>query len=107
MWFDYREAKNETAAKNQARQDLSTLLFEFLQQQFGEEGQVAYIGKNEIGFTFGDVIDKDGCPVYMVATVKPVIKNYQAHSGDKRPSEAFDFDQAAQDFAEEQAAKEK
>jgi hypothetical protein len=107
MWFDYTKAKNETAAKKQAREDLSALLFDFLKEKFGEEGQVAYVNKNEIGFTFGDVIDKDGCPVYMVATVKPVIKNYQEHSGDKRTTEAFDFDQAVQDFTEEQAAKEK
>ena len=107
MLFDYTGAKNETAAKKQARADLSALLFDFLKEKFGEDGQVAYIGKSEIGFVFGTVIDKDGFTVDMVATVKPVIKNYQAHAGEKRPSEAFDFDQAAQDFAEEQESKKK
>ncbi len=107
MLLDYTQAVNETAAKNQARKDLSEMLFEFLKEKFGEDGQVGYVGKNEIGFVFGTVIDKDGFTVDMVATVKPVIKNYQAHNGEKRPSEAFDFDQALQDFAEEQESKKK
>lgn len=107
MLLDYTQAINETAAKNQARKDLSEMLFEFLKEKFGEDGQVGYVEKNEIGFVFGTVIDKDGFTVDMVATVKPVIKNYQAHNGEKRPSEAFDFDQALQDFAEEQESKKK
>ena len=102
MLFDYTEAKNETAAKKQARKDLSDLFYEFLMEKFGdEEGRVGYVGNNEIGFAFGIVKDKDDCPVYMVATVKPVIKQYQDHIGDKRTTEAYDFDQAMQDYAEE------
>ena len=97
-WFDYTTAKNETAAKNQARADLTQLFLEFLTERFAKRGTVAKVGKNEIAFAFGDVIDKYGYSVCMVATVKPVIKCYQAHDGENRPTEAYDIDQKAQDF---------
>ena len=88
--FDYTNSKNETAAKKQAREDLTALLLEFLQQKFGEEN-VGLVDKNTIGFVFGKVNDNDGCPCDMVATVKPIIKNYQDHYGDKKTTLAYDL----------------
>lgn len=98
--FDYTEAKNETAAKKQARADLTALFFDFLVEKFGAEN-VGMVENNTIGFAFGTIVDKEGFTVDMVATVKPVIKNYQTHAGEKRVTDAFDFDQARQDYIDE------
>lgn len=95
--FDYTTAKNETAAKKQARIDLTNLFLEFLKEKFGEDS-VGMVDKNTIGFIFGTVNDNDGCPCDMVATVKPVIKNYQDHVGSKRQTEAYDLFQAIADY---------
>ena len=88
--FDYTSSKNETAAKKQAREDLTTLFLEFLKEKFGENN-VGLVDKNTIGFIFGNVNDKDGCPCDMVATIKPIIKNYQDHVGEKKTAEAYDL----------------
>lgn len=88
--FDYTQAKNETAAKKQARIDLTELFLKLLKEAFGEEN-VGLVDKNTIGFIFGDVNDNDGCPCDFVATIKPVIKSYQDHNGSKRQTEAFDL----------------
>lgn len=98
--FDYTNAKNETAAKKQARADLTALFYDFLVEKFGNEN-VGMVENNTIGFAFGTIVDKEGFTVDMIATVKPVIKNYQPHIGEKRVTEAFDFDQARQDYIEE------
>ena len=90
MLFDYTNCKNETAAKKQARIDLTNLFLEFLKEKFGEDS-VGLVDKNTIGFIFGNVNDKDGCPCDIVATIKPVIKNYQEHHGEKRDTEAYDL----------------
>ena len=102
--FDYTGSKNETAAKKQARADLTALFYDFLVEKFGSEN-VGMVENNTIGFAFGTIVDKEGFTVDMIATVKPVIKNYQPHVGEKRVTDAFDFDQARQDFAEEQETK--
>lgn len=97
MEFNYTEAKNETAAKKQARIDLTALFLEFLKEKFGED-KVGLVDKNTIGFIFGVVNDNDGCPCDFVATTKVTIKNYQDHIGSKRETEAFDFYQAVEDY---------
>lgn len=97
--FDYTNAKNETAAKKQARADLTDLLVTLLKDYFGEEN-VGLVDKNTVAFIFGTVNDNDGCPCDMVATVKPTIKSYQDHNGDKRPTQAFDFYSAVEFYAE-------
>lgn len=97
MVFNYTEAKNETAAKKQARLDLTALFLEFLKEKFGED-KVGFVDKNTIGFVFGEVNDNDGCPCDFVATIKPTIKNYQDHCGEKRSTEAYDFYQAIEDY---------
>ena len=103
---DYSDAKNETAAKNACRNDLKALLFDFLVETFGAEN-VSYVENNTIGFVCGTVTDKDGYLVNMVAHIKPVIKNYQAHNAGKAncPSDAYDFDQDIQDFKDSQKNK--
>lgn len=88
--YDYTTQKNETAAKKQARDDLTALFMEFLIEKFGEQS-VGLVDKNTIGFIFGNVNDNDGCPCDMVATIKPIIKNYQDHIGDKKTTYAYDF----------------
>lgn len=88
--YDYTKSKNETAAKNKARADICKLFYEFLVENFGEEN-VGYVDRDTIGFVFGTVNDKDGFPCDMAATVKPVIKSYQDHVGEKRTTKAFDF----------------
>lgn len=95
--FDYTEAKNETAAKKQARDDLTALFLEFLKEKFGEDN-VGLVDKNTIGFIFGNVNDNDGCPCDMVATIKPVIKNYQDHYGDKKTTLAYDLGEEIKAF---------
>ena len=95
--FDYSGAKNETAAKKQAREDLTAILLDFLKQRFGEEN-VDLVDKNTIGFAFGTVIDKDGYTIDMIATVKPVIKNYQVHAGKNGDIDPFDFDEARKEY---------
>lgn len=97
MIFDYTNEKNETAVRKQARLDLAKLFEEFLVEKFGRDN-VKYVDKNTLGFIFGFVNDNDGCPCDVVATVKPVIKNYQDHIGEKRATMAFDFFQAAEDY---------
>ena len=88
--FDYTSAKNETLAKKIARNDLTNLFLEFLKEKFGEDS-VGLVDKNTIGFVFGTVNDRDGCPCDFVATIKPTIKNYQDHKGEKRTTEAYDL----------------
>ena len=88
--LDYTSAKNETAAKKAAREDLTNLFYEFLCERFGSDN-VGLVDKNTIGFVFGTVNDRDGCPCDFVATIKPTIKNYQDHKGDKRTTEAYDL----------------
>lgn len=88
--FDYAQTKNETAAKKQAREDLTALFLEFLKEKFGNEN-VGLVDKNTIGFIFGTVNDRDGYPCDMVATIKPIIKNYQDHIGEKKTTEAYDL----------------
>lgn len=88
--FDYTASKNETAAKKQAREDLTSLFLDFLKEKFGEDN-VGLVDKNTVGFIFGNVNDKDGCPCDMVATIKPVIKNYQDHIGEIKTTEAYDL----------------
>lgn len=105
MFFDYTKAKNETAAKNAARLDLTQLFIEFLKERFGEEN-VGLVNKNEIGFYFGEVNDNEGFPVFMAATIKPVIKNYQDHVGTKRATKAYDLEQKIEDFAKYGVASE-
>lgn len=95
--FDYTKAKNETAAKKQARIDLTQLFYEFLIEKFGKEN-VGIVDKHTVGFIFGNVNDNDGCPCDFVATVKPTIKNYQDHIGDKRQTDAYDLFQAIEDY---------
>ncbi len=95
--FNYNEAKTETEAKKLARIDLTNLFLKFLKETFGEEN-VGLVDKNTIGFAFADVKDKDGYPCDMVATIKPTIKNYQDHNGEKRQTEAFDLGQAIEDY---------
>lgn len=98
--FSYLNCKNETMAKKLARKDLTKFLLELLKEQFGED-KVGMVDNNTIGFVFGEVKDKDGYLCDMVATVKPVIKNYQDHNGDKRPSIAYDFYTAKENFENE------
>lgn len=88
--YDYTHAKNETAARNEARPELGQLFLEFLKEKFGEEN-VGYVDKDTIGFIFGEVTDNDGFPCDMAATLKFVIKQYQDHSGTKRYTPAWDF----------------
>ena len=57
--FDYTQSKNETAAKIQARKDLTSLFYEFLKEKFGDD-KVGYVDSNTIGFIFGIVNDRDG-----------------------------------------------
>lgn len=95
--FDYTKQKNETAAKKQARIDLTNLFMEYLVKEFGEEN-VRMVDKNTIGFIFGNVNDNDGCPCDMVATVKPVIKNYQDHIGELKTTYAYDLFEDAKAF---------
>lgn len=102
--FDYTNQKTETAAKKQARIDLTAWLLEVLKKEFGEEN-VGLVDKNTIGFAFGTVNDNDGYPCDMVATIKPTIKNYQDHNGTKRPAEAFDLMQAIEDYKMELGEK--
>lgn len=104
--FDYTGAKNETAAKNQARADLTQLFAEFLKERFGED-KAGLIDKNTVAFIFGTVNDNDGCPCDMVATIKPTIKAYQDHNGTKRFTEAFDFYSAVEFYAEHGVAMDK
>ena len=88
--FDYTNQKNETAAKKAARDDLTKLFLSFVKEKFGEE-KAGLVDKNTIGFIFGNVNDKDGYPCDMVATIKPIIKNYQDHVGEKKTVEAYDL----------------
>ena len=97
--FNYTGTKNETAAKNLAREDLTKLFLEFLTQRFGEE-QVGLVDKNTVDFVFGDVNDKDGYLCDMAATLKVVIKNYQDHCGTKKYTPAWDFYEAKKVFEE-------
>lgn len=90
MTFDYSEQKNETAAKKVAREDLTALFLKFLQETFGED-KVGLVDKNTIGFIFGTVKDNDGYLCDIVATIKPIIKNYQDHVGEKKTVEAYDL----------------
>ena len=99
--FDYTNSKNETAAKKQARKDLTNLFLEFLKEKFGEDN-VGLVDKNTIGFIFGNVNDNDGCPCDFVATVKPIIKNYQDHTGEKRTTEAYDLFEEIKTFLMEE-----
>lgn len=95
--FDYTSLKNETAVKKQARQDLTALFYDFLCEKFGVD-DVKMVAKNTIGFIFGNVNDKNNLPCYVVATIKPIVKNYQDHCGDKATIEAYDFFQVAEDY---------
>lgn len=95
--FDYTNAATETAAKKQARIDLTEMFLGWLTKEFGEEN-VGLVDKNTIGFAFGTVKDKDGYECDIVATIKPTIKNYQDHNGEKRQTEAFDLGQAIEDY---------
>lgn len=95
--FDYTNAKNETAAKKQARIDLTEMFLGWLTKEFGEEN-VGLVDKNTIGFVFGTVKDNEGFECDIVATIKPTIKNYQDHIGSKRETEAFDLGQAIEDY---------
>ena len=88
--FDYTNAKNETAAKKQARIDVSNLLFKLLVKEFGKNN-VAFVDKDTVAFIFGTVNDNEGSPCDFVATVKPTLKNYQEHNGEIRHTEAYDF----------------
>lgn len=97
--FNYTGTKNETSAKNLAREDLTKLFLEFLTQRFGEE-HVGLVDKNTVGFVFGDVNDKDGYLCDMAATLKVVIKNYQDHCGTKKYTPAWDFYEAKKVFEE-------
>ena len=45
LTFDYTSSKNETAAKKQAREDLTTLFLKFLKEKFGENN-VGLVDKN-------------------------------------------------------------
>lgn len=96
--FDYTQAKNETAAKKQARADLTEVFIEMLKERFGEDN-VGLVGNNTIGFRFGDVNDNDGCPCDMVATIKPTIKQYQDHIGPSRQTYAYDLEEAIRCYA--------
>ena len=104
MIFDYTTSKNETAAKKQARTDLTELFLGFLKKEFGETN-VGLVDKNTIGFIFGNVNDNDGCPCDMVATIKPVIKNYQDHVGEFKTTEAYDLFSEIETFKMSQEAE--
>lgn len=97
--FDYTKFQTETAAKKQAREDLANLFLKFLQKEFGEEN-VGFVDTNTVGFAFGTIKDRDGYECDLVATVKPVIKNYQDHVGEKRKLEAYDLYEEIQIFKE-------
>ena len=97
--YDYTQAKNETAAKNEARIDLTQEFLAFLIERWGEEN-VGLVDKNTIGFVFGNVNDNDGCPCDMAATVQVKIKNYQDHCGTKKYTPAWDFYEAKKVFEE-------
>ena len=101
---DYSKSKNETATKNQARKEISELFYDFLVKEYGTDN-VGYVDNNTIGFICGTTVDKDGYTVDVVAQVKPIIKNYQDHCGEKRCTEAYDFDQAKSDYLEEKKSK--
>jgi hypothetical protein len=88
--FDYSKAKNETAARNQARADLTALFLEFVKEKFGEEDS-GLVDKDTIAFVFGDAVDKDGYPCDMAATLKIIVKNYQDHCGTKKYTPAWNF----------------
>lgn len=98
--FDYTSSKNETAAKKQARIDLTQMFLEFLKEKFGEDN-VGLVDKNTIGFAFGTVKDNEGFECDMVATIKPTIKNYQDHVGPQRETEAFDLAQEIENYKTE------
>lgn len=91
--YDYTKSKNEREAGNLARADAVAELLPFLKARFGDE-QAEMIAKDTIGFRIGPVIDKDGCPVDIVIAIKPTVKQYQEHCGEKKCSKGFDFDQA-------------
>lgn len=95
--FDYTSLKNETAVKKQAREDLTVLFYDFLCEEFGKD-DVKMVDNNTIGFIFGNVNDKENLPCYVIATIKPIIKNYQDHYGEKKIIKAYDFFQAAEDY---------
>ena len=97
IYNDYTGYKNETQAKNAARADAMNMLKDFLIEKFGPEA-VGMIDKNTIGVIIGTVNDKDGCPCDMIVALKPTIKNYQDHSGEKAFIKAFDFVQAQKEF---------
>lgn len=91
--YDYTDKKKEREAMNAARTDAIKEVLAFLKARFGDE-QADMIEKDTIGFRIGPVINKDGCPIDLVVAIKPTVKQYQDHCGEKKYSKGFDFDQA-------------
>lgn len=97
--LDYTMVKNETAAANQSRKDLTELLLKAIEEIFGEENS-GQVDKGTIGFVFGRAKDKDGFLCDMAANIKIIIKPYQDHEGTRRFTPAYDFFKAKEFYAE-------
>lgn len=58
------------------------------------------VDKNKIGFTFGLAKDDDGFICDVVATLTPVIMNYQEHKGKKKVIEFYDLQDEIEAYEE-------
>ena len=103
--FNGVEFKSATAVKAQARIDVMEIITTALRAAYGEDN-VAKVGSNEYGVVVGQVLDKDGFPADVTATVKPTVKEWESRKTDKRTYEQFILAEAAEVYTIEIKEKE-
>ena len=110
--FNGQEFKNSTAVKSFMRDLVMSVCVKALKEEFGDE-LVKKVGSNEWGIVVGQ-IDDNGCPIDVVTTLKPTVKEWADRRTAKKTYERYDLEDNAQAYemevkekAEEKAKKEK
>lgn len=102
MQIDFNSMKNDTERKNQARIIINTFLADALKTEFGEDSvimlpiaietdQSVPIAKNTVVLRVGEVKNKEGFTVDIVAEISAKIKAWNT-TGTKRRIQAVSFD---------------
>ena len=103
--YNGKDFKNSTAVKSQVRKDVMSIVINALIKEYGQEN-VKKVGSNEYGVIVGSVIDNDGYPQDVVATIKPTVKEWEDRKTAKKTFEKFVLDDAAENYEIETKEKE-
>ncbi len=106
--FDALGKVSNKAVKDAARSASIDALFALLVSHFGDEA-VSLVGSGVIGLSVGSRTVSDGTVPEVSVEIKVTAKEFEAHASSGKSAawvEAYDRLEAAQDYAEEVAAKE-